>query len=313
MAFIGVNDAILGFAFLYSSVDLISQWDTFSTCCHPIQLWLIISYITIVLFRIIHYISSYLTEGSDEILPYSSTSGAPFWLNLSVICLLFPFFLSWTVVGTIWITNIQSKTPTCLARNGTSHPWFLIFWLVLCYLWIVAYTTFIGLSLFFEFRVRRAEEDLLLLENDEVVRRWGRLRLLADYGIHFIRHGLTPLEISAIPVKIINKETLEQNNPCSICIEDFKINEEYRTLPACGHSFHKTCIDAWLLRNAICPNCKTLVRYGKTENGTSPFRSNSSYNYQHSSDNLNTSNRSNSSDTITTMDTRRGVNIEEIV
>ncbi|KAF7458230.1 zinc finger, C3HC4 type (RING finger) domain-containing protein [Cryptosporidium felis] len=300
----GINDAILGLAFMYSSADLISQWDSFSTCCHPIQLWLIISYITIIAFRVVHYVSSYLTEGSEEVLPYSSTSGVPFWLNLSVVCLIFPFFLSWTVVGTIWFKNIETKTPECLARSGTSHPWFLVFWLVLCYIWIAAYTAFIGISIFFEFRVRRAEEDLLLLENDEVIRRWGRLRLLADYGIHFIKHGLTPVEVAALPVRKITSE--ESNNPCSICIEDFKINDEIRTLPACGHSFHKGCIDAWLLRNAICPNCKTLVRYGKTETGTSPCRGNS-----HVPDSQNSSYRSNSRDTMSTIDTRREATREE--
>ncbi|EEA06834.1 zinc finger, C3HC4 type domain-containing protein [Cryptosporidium muris RN66] len=270
MVGLSINDAILAFALIYSSIDIFTQWNSFASCCHPIQLWLVISYATIILFRIIYYISQYISEDSEDFLPSTSTSGVPFWLNLSILCIIFPFFVSWTIVGTIWFKNIELKTPQCLPRNGANHPWFLIFWLILCYVWIAMYSAFIGISVFFEFRIRRAEEDLQLLENEEIVRRWGRLRLLADYGIHFIRHGLSPVEVSALPVRKVKSN--ECIGPCSICIEDFKAGDAIRTLPACGHSFHKSCIDTWLLRNAICPNCKTLVRYGKTETGTTPTR-----------------------------------------
>ena len=40
---------------------------------------------------------------------------------------------------------------------------------------------------------------------------------------------------------------------CSICMEEFKIDEIIRILP-CKHEFHKDCIDYWLLEKSIkCP------------------------------------------------------------
>lgn len=42
---------------------------------------------------------------------------------------------------------------------------------------------------------------------------------------------------------------------CSICTEDFGGDVELRSLP-CGHRFHPTCIDPWLLeRSLTCPLC----------------------------------------------------------
>lgn len=43
---------------------------------------------------------------------------------------------------------------------------------------------------------------------------------------------------------------------CMICLCDYEIGEEVRTLP-CFHIFHVQCIDEWLSRNKLCPICKT--------------------------------------------------------
>ncbi|KAJ3115993.1 hypothetical protein HK098_006726 [Nowakowskiella sp. JEL0407] len=48
---------------------------------------------------------------------------------------------------------------------------------------------------------------------------------------------------------------------CSICLETFKLKEEIRKLPHCNHSFHKECIDGWLLeQSCCCPNCRYDMR-----------------------------------------------------
>jgi hypothetical protein len=39
---------------------------------------------------------------------------------------------------------------------------------------------------------------------------------------------------------------------CSICIEDFSIGDRLRQLP-CSHTFHASCVDAWLREKATCP------------------------------------------------------------
>ncbi|XP_020694733.1 RING-H2 finger protein ATL39-like [Dendrobium catenatum] len=49
---------------------------------------------------------------------------------------------------------------------------------------------------------------------------------------------------------------------CSICLVDYEEEEEaeaLRLLPECGHLFHATCVDPWLLRRPTCPLCRSLV------------------------------------------------------
>ena len=41
---------------------------------------------------------------------------------------------------------------------------------------------------------------------------------------------------------------------CRICMEEYKHNEELKTLK-CFHMFHAECIDRWLLRKTSCPLC----------------------------------------------------------
>lgn len=41
--------------------------------------------------------------------------GPPFWVNVLILGILFPSFLSWTIVGTVWFVEVQDKTPFCVS------------------------------------------------------------------------------------------------------------------------------------------------------------------------------------------------------
>ncbi|XP_030517728.2 RING-H2 finger protein ATL74-like [Rhodamnia argentea] len=49
---------------------------------------------------------------------------------------------------------------------------------------------------------------------------------------------------------------------CVVCLEEFKIGDKCRLLPICRHSFHAGCIDAWLLKVASCPICRSRADSG---------------------------------------------------
>ncbi|TVU33277.1 hypothetical protein EJB05_25070, partial [Eragrostis curvula] len=56
---------------------------------------------------------------------------------------------------------------------------------------------------------------------------------------------------------------------CAVCLEDVQRGETVRRLPACGHLFHKECVDMWLHSHATCPLCRCDLsprnnRAGKT-------------------------------------------------
>lgn len=48
---------------------------------------------------------------------------------------------------------------------------------------------------------------------------------------------------------------------CAVCLTNFEEGETLRALP-CGHCFHDTCVDQWLLRSAHCPTCRRPVAKG---------------------------------------------------
>lgn len=52
----------------------------------------------------------------------------------------------------------------------------------------------------------------------------------------------------------VNDEILE--DACAICMDhDETTAEEIKTL-ACGHKFHKECVDRWFQEDGSCPMCR---------------------------------------------------------
>jgi hypothetical protein len=47
---------------------------------------------------------------------------------------------------------------------------------------------------------------------------------------------------------------------CAICQDVLQPEQEGRKLNACGHWFHKSCIDTWLEGNVHCPVCRHDIR-----------------------------------------------------
>ncbi|KAL1540520.1 RING-type E3 ubiquitin transferase [Salvia divinorum] len=53
---------------------------------------------------------------------------------------------------------------------------------------------------------------------------------------------------------------LPDSGECSICLLSFAEGGECCELEACGHSFHRRCVERWLKGyNPTCPLCRTAV------------------------------------------------------
>ncbi len=58
----------------------------------------------------------------------------------------------------------------------------------------------------------------------------------------------------------VTTSTAETAETCTICQDDIETNTSTRKINACGHVFHKTCIDQWFERNVKCPVCRHDIR-----------------------------------------------------
>lgn len=70
--------------------------------------------------------------------------------------------------------------------------------------------------------------------------------------------GPPPLEkekIAEIPKVTISSEQVEMKLQCSVCWEDFQIDEVVRKL-SCAHVYHENCIIPWLELHGTCPICR---------------------------------------------------------
>jgi len=66
-------------------------------------------------------------------------------------------------------------------------------------------------------------------------------------------------DLSKLPdfIFLKKRDLTEVNiNKCSICLDDYKIREQYIVID-CKHAFHKKCLYKWFLRyNRTCPICR---------------------------------------------------------
>lgn len=51
----------------------------------------------------------------------------------------------------------------------------------------------------------------------------------------------------------------EDREMCTICLVNFEVGVEIRTLNCCQHRFHSVCVDRWLQGNKKCPLCRLFV------------------------------------------------------
>lgn len=58
----------------------------------------------------------------------------------------------------------------------------------------------------------------------------------------------------------------DTEHSCAICQDSLTEDQEGRKLNACGHWFHRGCIDTWLSGNVHCPVCRHDIREPQRQN-----------------------------------------------
>jgi len=252
---ISANDGILLLSLAYSSIDIVFEWDNFKGCVQPIHWWLLLSYCFVIVFRMSHLLGNAQAGGESEdfLLNLRQQKTIPKILVKVTWLMLLPIFAVWTVTGSIWFRDVMTYTPECLPMGA--HPWFIGFWQALSYLWILVHLVFGGIACVLEKRIRTAEGNLREIEDDDSIARWGRMSNIPGYG-KGLNAGLSPADIDQLPIESWSSC---EDAECSICLNDIFEGDAVRRLPGCSHTFHKSCIDLWVLRRADCPLCKCKV------------------------------------------------------
>ncbi|KAG5447884.1 RING finger protein 11 [Clonorchis sinensis] len=65
--------------------------------------------------------------------------------------------------------------------------------------------------------------------------------------------------ISTLPLFTFTEDKREKLTECIICMCEYEEGDELRYLP-CLHTYHRTCIDDWLMRALTCPSCLEELR-----------------------------------------------------
>ena len=216
-----------------------------------------IACLTLLLFRIAHIFGD--TEAVDDMYE-------PWCFNLFtteskvhtfvVAGILYPFFVSWVLLGTVWYAIVQSEKE-CF--TDPQQSWYIMLWLVIFYIWIIAYTTAITTSamvyvLSTQIRQRQLDGQYMRLLEQYEGQDPPNLRRSSLWQ----SEGLSPGSIGRYEPQVLPPEETG-TLVCSICIDEVRPGDKIRRID-CGHGFHMACIDPWLLRHGECPNCKRNLR-----------------------------------------------------
>jgi len=258
---LSLNDGVLMVSLLYLSIDMQYAWHEFASCHWPVNRWLLVSYIFIMAFRLTHVLgTSQMTAGTGDFLLNLRTKDALPRLLMSLTWLLvLPLFTVWTALGSFWLYDSKRQSDLCLPMGMPLV--FVVTWQALSWAWIGIHASLGGVAWILERRLRRTEASLRSVADPDTIARWGdvgQINGYADLANNELK-GLTPEQIKELPEAVAGMLQLPEDSECSICLNSLDPSDTVRQLGTCGHTFHKSCIDLWLLRRADCPLCKGNV------------------------------------------------------
>jgi hypothetical protein len=262
---LGFNDLALVCTLAYSSVEIYFELAKFEMCRQPVHVWLLVSFGGILLFRLLHVlIGTCYGDATCRFWLDLRHKGTPRVLMCVAWVVMLPMLTLWTSTGVLWLWEVQKETPQCLPKH---FLWFSAMWLGVCIVWVGAHLLLGLIALRRELHIRFAERTLRELEDEDTLTRWGPASSLhtmlfdSSMSVSLSQRGLTLEKLAALP-KALSYSVFSaepQKDECSICLAEFSPTDVVRRLDGCRHTFHKSCIDLWLLQCASCPLCKCEV------------------------------------------------------
>jgi len=256
------QDAALVGSLGYLMLDLLFTWESFSQCPKPIHLWMFGSYGMVIASRLIVMLPALVSgaQGGPLLVRWRQKSCSMRMVSAISWWLIAPLFVVWSALGASWTWQVVAQAPELMPSS--LHVIFLMLWLCMSMLWVMQLMGMAMWTVLLEHRLRRAQGDLAEIEDDDVRERWGEVGRLDEYTalpVTMAGGGLTPAEIKGLAGVGCRSES-ETEEDCPICLNALQAGDSIRRLGTCGHTFHRSCVDLWLLRSADCPLCKQSVR-----------------------------------------------------
>jgi hypothetical protein len=105
-----------------------------------------------------------------------------------------------------------------------------------------------------------------IINNENIILRTEIINI--NPGTDNNNNGCSEEFINNIEERVVSDDFIKRGKQCSICLEDFKLNDKYMVLPCSTgeeneeHVFHSgnddcSGVKEWLKRNNSCPLCRT--------------------------------------------------------
>lgn len=225
-----------------------------SLCYRPLNLWFCVAVLQVAGFAAAFIVGHWAEDRAGWwcVDPRSQVAKCAFMCTWAMFL---PLLASWTAIGMSWLSETLHKTPECFSDNR--HLTLLAVSQILCGIAIAAYVVFV-VCVWDAQRCRRKNAVAIeLVQDADLVHRWGPLKVAANMELC---GGLSHQEFFDLP---LHRQSCDEGQ-CVVCLADMIEGDHARSLPSCGHSFHRACIDLWLLRKTTCPLCKADVRQCQT-------------------------------------------------
>ena len=255
-----IFDCLLIIIYTILILDLIYLWNDYSKCTSPMNLFLLVAYISALVLRLLFL--------------FVTTSSYPLIRNIAkitIFALLTPFLYYWTILGIIWEVSNQNNSSQCYPTQLPS--WLNICWIIFLGITDIILVIGIGIIIYKEFAyIRTTRRIMQLLNSFEAVGIFTNL-LNGMNGVNGDANGnnsggneigLTEEERMNLPHRTVSAEYFSQEfineQTCTICTENYINGDKVIILPGCQHLYHTRCIDPWLIKKSACPNCRSNIR-----------------------------------------------------
>lgn len=190
------------------------------------------------------------------------------------VCLTILFVITYStnmVLSFVYVVIVQVKSHQCLSFNLL-----LVNWVVtsigtgVILILTIALLCYAFATMKERYEINKAQRELEQIYTIIYDPKRNVEALIEKYKDMLLIEPLRPQEIAVLRDAFGEKyatgqeeiQDEELKEACIICLEPFAQNQEVIRFPACGHHYHWTCLEQWILQQLNCPMCKRDLRFG---------------------------------------------------